>query len=68
MGLNRKVQLKRRDFLTGLGTVPIIGVYGAARNTSKEANPPKESRKRKAIQVGIIGFRFRGEQLARAGL
>ena len=66
MGLNRKVQLKRRDFLTGLGTVPIIGAYGATRNTSNEANSPKESQKRESIRLGIIGFGFRGEQLARA--
>jgi len=66
MGLNKKVQLKRRDFLAGLATVPIIGASSVARITSGETHSSKESMENKPIRVGIIGFGFRGEQLARA--
>ncbi len=66
MGLKKKVQLKRRDFITGLGTVPIIGAYGATRNISSEVRSSKESGNSETIRLGIIGFGFRGEQLARA--
>jgi len=58
--------LKRRDFIAGLAAIPLISTDGTTMNDSSEARGLKTSGKGETIRVGIIGFGFRGEQLARA--
>ena len=61
-----KGELRRRDFLTGLVAVPIAGAYRNPGKVSQKTSGIKSTLKRDTIRLGIIGFGFRGEQLARA--
>ncbi len=59
-------KLNRRDFITAVATVPSLGAASEPKITSKESREPKKNKKTETIRIGIIGFGFRGEQLARA--
>lgn len=61
-----KRKLHRRDFLAGLGAVPMLGSIIASQPSSKSIIGQNKSRNTDPIRLGIIGFGFRGEQLARA--
>ena len=63
---NKKRKIGRRDFLTGFASVPVIGAFQTRTNISNEVRRLRTGNKSETIRVGIIGFGFRGEQLARA--
>jgi len=61
--------MKRRDFLQGLGAIPMIGLSGVSNvpeETAKESPVSNRIGSNEKVRLGIIGFGFRGEQLARA--
>ncbi|MFC2124213.1 Gfo/Idh/MocA family protein [Bacteroidota bacterium] len=61
--------MKRRDILLGLGAIPLITTIGRGNNSEKELNESPggiNTSLNKTIRLGVIGFGFRGEQLARA--
>ena len=57
--------LKRREFLGGLGTLTIAGNINPLRENSA-LEIPDTYQEDKPLGLGLIGFGFRGEQLARA--
>ncbi len=57
----------RRNFIKKLGVLPVSGVLGSKNHKTKTDNDNYPSRlNNETIRIGIIGFGFRGEQLARA--
>ena len=57
------VSEKRRNFLKGLGAISVITPFIGQSTTAVPMQKMSNDRK---LRVGIIGFGFRGEQLARA--
>ena len=58
--------IKRRDFLAGIASVPILGSSGVIRDEtrgSKGVLPPDES---DPLGIGIIGYGRRGDELVNA--
>ncbi len=58
--------MNRRNFITGLGLIPLAGSERAGSTRNRRLPEPVLKRKNAPISLGIIGFGFRGEQLARA--
>lgn len=61
-----KGKLRRRDFLAALGTVPLAGTISDSNILEEELSTRKRDGRNEPIRVGLIGYGFRGEQLARA--
>jgi predicted dehydrogenase len=59
-------KIARRTFLSGLGTAPVLGAVHALNMHHKPAGSRGPTEENKPLRLGIIGFGFRGEQLARA--
>ena len=63
----RSGNINRRNFIKDLSVLPVSGVIG--HEIDKMKSEPiifSSQRNNKSIKIGIIGFGFRGEQLARA--
>jgi predicted dehydrogenase len=70
--MHKRDNINRREFMKGIGILPAAGALSVA---IKEETPDKKSAgnpavaslgKDRPLRLGLIGFGFRGEQLARA--
>jgi len=64
-----KKGIKRRDFIAGLSAVPIVGLKKPRPVPGTKPllhSSTRSINKSESIRIGIIGFGFRGEQLAQA--
>lgn len=66
MGSSGRGQFNRRDFIAGLGAIPLLPAFRNEQKIKGEPTPSKPGGNRETIGIGLIGFGFRGEQLARA--
>jgi len=65
MGLRKKRTIKRRDFLAGIASVPLLGASRGFPD-EKESAALSPLKKSDPLSLGIIGYGRRGEELVRA--
>jgi len=65
MGSKKRSNIRRRDFLAGIASIPLLGTSHESSKTSisQESTP---SGKSDPVRLGIIGFGSRGEELVNA--
>jgi predicted dehydrogenase len=61
-----KDHVRRRDVLLGLGAIPMIATTRFEKTVSRIVAGKPNKRMSDRLRLGIIGFGFRGEQLARS--
>lgn len=66
MGLQNKKSIKRREFLAGMASVPLLGADMGLPEKSSESADSLQGKKSEALGIGIIGYGKRGEELAGA--
>jgi len=65
MGSPRRRNIRRRDFLAGIASIPLLGTsHESNKKSSSGGSAP--SKKSDSVRVGIIGFGSRGEELVSA--
>ena len=65
MGSNKRRNIKRRDFLAGIASLPLLGT---SHDSSKKSSSAGSSLSGESdpLRLGIIGFGSRGEELVSA--
>ncbi|MEA3461880.1 MAG: Gfo/Idh/MocA family oxidoreductase [Bacteroidota bacterium] len=66
MGLQNKKSIKRREFLAGMASVPLLGVSQDNPEKSSESGESIQGKTSEALGIGIIGYGKRGEELLTA--
>ena len=64
MGLHNKKSIKRRKFLAGMVSVPLLGASLDRPEISSDSADSLQEKKSEALGIGIIGYGKRGEELA----
>lgn len=65
MGQKKRRYIRRRDFLAGITTIPLLGTSYES-NTDRVPAPSSTSSGSDPVRLGIIGFGSRGEELVNA--
>jgi predicted dehydrogenase len=66
MGLQIKKPIKRREFLAGMASVPLLGSARVVRESKAELNAIMPIESDDPPGIGIIGYGMRGEELVKA--
>jgi len=65
--LQKKKIIKRRDFLAGIASFPIIGSTLETQKETTESTASLPAEKSDPLRLGIVGFGKRGEERSSLG-
>jgi len=68
MGVHKSRSLKRREFLTSVAAVPLLGARGAHAEKSSNSLQTRNAEDGHPLRLGIIGYGNRGEELLSAAI
>lgn len=68
MGVQKSRFLKRREFLAGLASVPLLGARGGVPEERSSLSPSRTPEDQQALRLGIVGYGNRGEELLKAAI
>ena len=66
MGGQKSRLVKRREFLAGLASVPLLGTRRGDPEKRSSYSPYRKSEDKQALRLGIAGYGNRGEELLKA--